>query len=111
MRSCRFVLLALAAIALSGCMQSGGQGIFARNAPPLLQQNISLPAMMRPGARPVAAQPVAMPVEQPVVAQAIGALMPIAQPMIEPQTSSYNLDSGDKLRVVVFGQEGLTASY
>ncbi len=37
--------------------------------------------------------------------------MPIAQPVMEPETNSYALDSGDKLRVVVFGQEGLTASY
>jgi len=41
----------------------------------------------------------------------IDAPMPIAQPVMEPETNSYALDSGDKLRVVVFGQEGLSASY
>jgi polysaccharide export outer membrane protein len=36
----------------------------------------------------------------------------MAQPVVlEPQESGYALDSGDKLRVVVFGQEGLSASY
>lgn len=111
MRSGRFILLGLVAVALAGCMQSGGQGVFARNAPPLWKQNISMPAMLRPGARPVVAQPVVAPVEPAVMAGPIDAPMPIAQPVMEPDTSSYALDSGDKLRVVVFGQEGLTASY
>src|SRR3954452_16715615 len=48
MRSSRFLLLALAAVALAGCMQTGGSGPFARNAPPLWQQDIELPAMLRP---------------------------------------------------------------
>lgn len=111
MRSSRFILLAFVAVALAGCMQSGGQGVFARNAPPLWKQNISMPAMLRPGARPVAAQPAMQPIEQPIMAQPLEAPMPIAQPVMEPEVSSYALDSGDKLRVVVFGQEGLTASY
>jgi polysaccharide export outer membrane protein len=109
MRSSRFVLLALAAVALAGCMQSGGSGIFARNAPPLTQNQIALPAMLRPA-------PVRTAVAQPVIAQPIDAQplapQPIAQPlMLEAEETGYALDSGDKLRVVVFGQEGLSASY
>ena len=50
MRSSRFLMLALAAVTLAGCMQSGGPGPFSRNAPPLWQQDIALPAMLRPGA-------------------------------------------------------------
>ena len=46
MRSSRFILLGLVAVALAGCMQSGGQGVFARNAPPLWKQNIAVPAML-----------------------------------------------------------------
>ena len=104
MRSSRFVLLALAAIALAGCMQSGGAGIFSRNAPPLTQNQIALPAMLRPA--PVRTALVAQPLEaQPMPQQ-------IAEPvMMEPEETGYALDSGDKLRVVVFGQEGLSASY
>jgi polysaccharide export outer membrane protein len=103
MRSSRFILLALA-LALAGCMQTGGPGMFARNAPPPWQQQIAVPAMLRPGARPVA-QP------QLVMAQPIEAA-PMAEPIaLQPEDNSYSLDSGDKLRVVVFGQEGLTASY
>ena len=67
MRSSRFLMLALAAVTLAGCMQSGGPGPFSRNAPPLWQQDITLPAMLRPGATRTA-QPVI--VAQPgVVAQ------------------------------------------
>ena len=109
MRSSRFILPLLAAVTLAGCMQSGGPGPFARNAGPLTQQNIVLPAMLRPAPVRTVAQPVmAQPVEaQPLMAQPIG---PQVLAM-EPEDTSYRLGSGDKLRVVVFGQEGLSASY
>jgi polysaccharide biosynthesis/export protein len=45
---------------------------------------------------------VAAPVAEPVVAA------PLA---MAPEEAPYTLDSGDRLRVVVFGQEGLSASY
>jgi len=109
MRSSRFVLLAIAAVALAGCMQTGGSGIFARNAPPLAHNRVVLPAMLRPAPVRIAAQPVvAQPIEaQPMMPQEI-APQPV---MLEPEVTGYTLDSGDKLRVVVFGQDGLSASY
>ncbi|MEJ0076607.1 MAG: polysaccharide biosynthesis/export family protein [Alphaproteobacteria bacterium] len=104
----------LAAVALAGCMQTGGPGPFSRDAPPLWQQNFTLPAMLQPapvrGIQPaVVAQPV-------VVAQPLGAPMapqPIMPQVVAmgPDETGYALDSGDKLRVVVFGQDGLSASY
>ena len=114
MRSSRFVLLALAAVALAGCMQTGGDGPFSRNAPPLTQTQFLLPAMLRPApVRVAVAQPmIAQPVEaQPLMPQQI-APQPVAQPVALPsEETGYALDSGDKLRVVVFGQDGLSASY
>lgn len=109
MRSSRFVLLALAAVALAGCMQTGGSGIFARNAPPLTQHQLVLPPMLRPAPVRTAMQPViAQPIEaQPIMPQQL-ASQPVA---LEPQDNGYALDSGDRLRVVVFGQDGLSASY
>jgi polysaccharide export outer membrane protein len=106
MRSSRFVLLALAAVALTGCMQSGGAGIFSRNAPPLAQNQLVLPPMLRPApTQRVVAQPAV--IVQPMDAQPI-----LPQPVvIGPEETGYMLDSGDRLRVVVFGQEGLSASY
>jgi polysaccharide export outer membrane protein len=108
MRLHRLIVSAMAAVSLAGCMQTGGSGMFARNAPPLFQS--SAPVALR--AAPVAIVPA------PVVAQPIDAPYPIAPSVVaaEPiamvaQTPAYTLDSGDKLRVVVFGQEGLNASY
>lgn len=113
MRSSRFLVLALTCVALTGCMQSGGSGIFARNAAPLNQQQIAMPAFLRPAPR-MAAQPVQPQPQyaEPVAAQPLPEPMMAAQPvaLAEPEPA-YTLDSGDKLRVVVFGQEGLSASY
>ncbi|MEA2872966.1 MAG: polysaccharide biosynthesis/export protein [Hyphomicrobiales bacterium] len=96
----------LAAVALAGCMQTGGSGIFARNAGPLNQNQLVLPTMLRPAPVRTAQPIVAQPIEAPMVPQQV------AQPvMMEPEETGYTLDSGDRLRVVVFGQEGLTASY
>jgi polysaccharide export outer membrane protein len=89
-------------------MQTGGPGIFSRDAPPLTQNQLVLPAMLRPA--PVYAAQPAMVAQPNVVAQPLGE--PMAQPvMLEPEETGYTLDSGDKLRVVVFGQDGLSASY
>src|SRR3954464_4804386 len=114
MRSSRFLMLAVAAVALAGCMQTGGPGPFSRNAPPLWQQDVQLPPMLRPA--PVRTAQPSVIAQPAVVAQPLGE--PMALQSIMPQViamgseeSGYALDSGDKLRVVVFGQDGLSASY
>ncbi|MDA9423737.1 MULTISPECIES: polysaccharide biosynthesis/export family protein [Bradyrhizobium] len=105
-------LAASAALALGGCMQTAGPVA-------VMQPRADLDSMAY-------GQPYSAP--QPVVADgggAIGALrnsfasapapMPVgyAAPMAVPvrNGASYHLDAGDKLRVVVYGQEGLTNSY
>jgi polysaccharide export outer membrane protein len=57
-------------------------------------------------ARGGAARPVAAPT---VLAEPIPDVAPVAY--APPNESPYRLDSGDKLRVVVFGQDGLSNSY
>ncbi|WP_275195868.1 polysaccharide biosynthesis/export family protein [Bradyrhizobium sp. CSA207] len=113
-RAFRLSILAVsAALALGGCMQTAGPVAIA-------QPRADLDSM-------VYGQPYSAP--QPVVVAdtggAIGALrnsfasapapMPVgyAAPMAAPvrYDASYHLDAGDKLRVVVYGQEGLTNSY
>jgi len=118
MRSVRFMVL-IAGCALAGCMQSGGSGIFARDAQPPWKQSLALPNALPPMLRPaplrtaapvVVAEPLGQPgAPQPLSPQAYEQLVP--QPVAMEIEPSYTLDSGDKLRVVVFGQEGLSASY
>ncbi len=98
MRSSRFALLALAAIPLAGCMQTAGSG-----APPHDEvTQSSLPALLRPA--PVRTAP-------PLVELAPTQPMALQDVALESPQKGYTLDSGDKLRVVVFGQDGLSASY
>jgi len=108
MRSVGFIMLAVTAAALAGCMQTGGPGMFARDSAPPWQQNFLSPAPSRVvvAPAPIAPAPVyAQPLPQPIVPPLV------AQPVAMQDSPAYTLDSGDKLRVVVFGQEGLSASY
>jgi polysaccharide biosynthesis/export protein len=108
MRSSRLIALATAATLLTGCMQTGGSSIFARNAPPPWQRPMSQPmAMQAAPLRPVMVEPAAPPMmAEPAMPQPI-----MAAAMPEDSSGAYTLDSGDRLRVVVFGQEGLSSSY
>ena len=71
------------------------------------------PAMVRPAPTMVAA-PMPAPVAAPIPVAMPG---PVPAPILGPdagppfQQGGYTLDSGDRLRVVVFGQDGLTNSY
>src|SRR6266536_3563279 len=106
MRSSRLIALAIAAAMLTGCMQTGSS-IFARNAAPPWQRPMSQPvAMQTAPLRPVLAEPAAPMMAEPAMPQPI---MTAAMP--EDSGGAYTLDSGDKLRVVVFGQDGLSSTY
>jgi len=90
MRPARLLILALAVLFAAGCVP---------HAPPptaavVVQPVADLDSMAYGGApRYAAARPVIVPVAGPA------------------PRSGYTLDAGDKLRVVVFGQDGLTNSY
>jgi polysaccharide export outer membrane protein len=63
---------------------------------------------------PIAMAPVGPPGVDAVVYGGPPAIVPAALPVavpVEVATGAYTLDSGDRLRVVVFGQDGLTNSY
>jgi polysaccharide biosynthesis/export protein len=91
MRGVRAVMVCLvAALALSGCMHTADPVAMA-------QPQADLDAMAYGSSYATAPAPIP-------VAYA-------AAPMPAAYDTSYRLDAGDKLRVVVYGQEGLTNSY
>src|SRR5262249_53662446 len=118
------VIAATAAIALSGCMQTTYPAAVApvsldamaygppATAPVVVADNSgggAIEALRRTipsWRRTYVAQP-------PVPARAVYATPMPAPVVAEPvrYDSAYQLDAGDKLRVVVYGQEGLTNTY
>jgi polysaccharide export outer membrane protein len=85
MRHARLVVLLIAVASLAGCMTL---------------------------AQPVALAPGGPPGVDAVVYRGPPPIVPVAVPVpIEETARTYTLDSGDRLRVVVFGQDGLTNSY
>jgi polysaccharide export outer membrane protein len=122
-RAFRFSITAImTALALSGCMRTAGpvavapQGDLdamtygAAPAPVVVVDNSgggaisALRASMARAPRPVyASAPVV--VAAPVVAAPVAYAEPVRY------DTSYHLDAGDRLRVVVYGQEGLTNTY
>ena len=94
MRPARLMILVLAALAAAGCVPT-------RPPPPsaaavVVQPASDLDALAYGGYR------------QPVEVVARPVIVPVAAPA---PRAGYTLDAGDKLRVVVFGQDGLTNSY
>ena len=84
----------MAALALAGCMQTGNQVAMAPRS--------DLDAMAY-----------GQPDNDTPSRNAYAAAMPVAYaaPVSAHHDAPYHLDAGDKLRVVVFGQEGLTNTY
>jgi polysaccharide export outer membrane protein len=137
--SSRLIPILMAALTAAGCMQtafapdpgavSRGTGIavppnldsiaYERRVPAPPASYAQAPQAQAPQAHavqpPQAQAPAAPPVHRQARSQANNAMdahaqvVPIvAQPVADP---AYRLDTGDKLRVVVFGQEGLSNSY
>ena len=89
MRGVRAVMVCLvAALALPGCIRTAGPAA-------MTQSQGDLDAMAYGSSYAMAPAPAAY----------------AAAPMPAVHDSSYRLDAGDKLRVVIYGQEGLTNTY
>jgi polysaccharide biosynthesis/export protein len=97
------LIITMAFAALSGCMRR--HPVAYAPPPPPLTGSIDAVAYGGPIAAPapVFAAPV---VAAAPVAYAAPAPMPVAT-----YDAAYRLDAGDRLRIVVYGQEGLTNSY
>jgi polysaccharide export outer membrane protein len=95
------IIAAMTALALSGCMR--------RNTPVATSAQPTLDSIAYAGPAPA---PVAAPAVAPVAAAVpVAYAAPAPEPVSAPYDAPYHLDAGDKLRVVVYGQEGLTNTY
>jgi protein involved in polysaccharide export with SLBB domain len=110
MRLAQFLMAGLVALAAAGCMQhdpdAGDRGLFAMQASApqaYAQQPVQPPSVLQyvPPPAPRAAEARYRPTS-PV------APSPYAYASAEP---AYTLGAGDKLRVVVFGQDGISNTY
>ncbi len=91
------IVVTLIALAMSGCMRA--------SAPPVVAPRADLDALIYKTASCTTARctPVAVPANAAIPANVANAYAATEGP--------YRLDAGDKLRIVVFGQEGLTNTY
>jgi polysaccharide export outer membrane protein len=109
MRLCRLLVLLLIAACAAGCAGMPAPEVAA--VPPEVAAAADIDNFIYN--RRVVREPVAVPVPIPVAVMpppppVPAALLPGPAP---GGNEPYTLDSGDKLRVVVFGQEGLTNTY
>jgi len=109
MRVCRLLVLFIVAAAAAGCAGMPMPPVAAAPpegaGPPPPDLDAITYSRRYPGPEPVAVPvPAAVAVPPPVPA----ALLPGPAPGGD---LPYTLDSGDRLRIVVFGQEGLTSTY
>jgi polysaccharide biosynthesis/export protein len=110
------IIVAIAALALSGCMHAAGPVAMAQPQSDLDSFAYG-PAPVAPARSDVADSGGAISALRnafaaaPRQAYAPAPAAYAAAPMPAAYDTSYKLDAGDKLRVVVYGQEGLTNSY
>jgi polysaccharide export outer membrane protein len=106
----RLMLIGSVALLAAACSRPSAYGPGTYYAQPVYAQQVASPYPAQPGyaaPAPVAAPAYAAP--PAAYAPAPGYAYPTA-PQAVPE-GPYSLDSGDRLRIVVFGQEGLTTSY
>jgi len=97
------LVVTMAFLALSGCMRHRPVAV-APPPPPIAGSSLDAVAYGRPMLAPATVVPIA---SAPV---AYVAPAPVAV-AAAPYDTAYQLDAGDKLRIVVYGQDGLTNSY
>ena len=110
------VTAAMAALALTGCMQTGTPvAMGPRNDLDAMAYGQPYPAAVRPTATADSGGAISA-LQASFAASPRGAYSAptnayAAAPVAASREAAYHLDAGDKLRVVVFGQEGLTNTY
>ena len=129
MRPCRLLAVLMIAAAVAGCAHTVGPSappeaaagpgdldsiVYGRLGPGPAPVAVAVPPpaqMPEPALAPIPMIPAPIPVSMvpaPVVAPAP---MPDVMPVLLPTNEPYTLDSGDKLRITVYGQDGLSNTY
>jgi polysaccharide biosynthesis/export protein len=116
------IIVAMTALALSGCMNASGPVAVAQPQSDL--DSLAYGEPYSPAQAVASSQTdsggaisalrnafAAAPQRSYPPAQAAYAASPMPAPIAVAYDSAYRLDAGDKLRVVVYGQEGLTNTY
>jgi polysaccharide export outer membrane protein len=111
MRKARFLLAVVVALAAAGCMlhepdDVAGRGLF--NSRPSAPRAYAQQPVQPPSVLQYVPPKVATPqygAGGPYVA------VPDSYASASPSTQPYTLDAGDKLRIVVFGQDGISNAY
>ena len=101
MRGARFLLTVVAALAAAGCMRHEPDDVAGRG---LFNSRASAP-------QAYAQQPVQQPSVLQYGAGGRYAAAPASYAAASPSAQPYTLDAGDKLRIVVFGQDGISNAY
>jgi polysaccharide biosynthesis/export protein len=114
MRPGRLIPILLAALTAAGCMQTvAPNGTTAQSAASVTSTDLDSMAYSRRVTAPPTAQ-VQASAQQRGTPQPDAAMLAHAQsaiPVVARPEPPYALDTGDKLRIVVFGQDGLSNSY
>jgi polysaccharide export outer membrane protein len=116
MRVHGLITAALAALVLSGCVSMPRKKAGVVLPPPALRTVVAAaPAPIVVAPAPIVAAPAPVVAAPPPVVPVSSV---IGQPVVMPAVISvsacapnYTLDSGDRLRIVVFGQDGLSNTY
>lgn len=114
MRPRRVVAVVIAALTAAGCMHaSAPNGASLTPATTVSISDLDSLAYARPVAQPATAHAQSRPPSRAVSqADAMNAQAHVVPVAMKPSAApAYALDTGDKLRIVVFGQEGLSNSY
>lgn len=110
MRPSRLIVLIMVALAVGGCVRRKGPPVYAQPAPNLAQPMVQQPIMQAPMAQPAFAQPAVIPAPAPAYGE-MNAPVPDLVDAALLSDQPYILDSGDRLRISVFGQDALNSSY
>ncbi len=107
MRLARCLVLLLATLALAACASTASRQAVAPAATADLD-TLMYGGMQQPGTQPRAVKRVA---QVAPVASMAPEIVPVGGPYVPVSDGPYTLDSGDKLRIVVFGQDNLSNAY